>query len=114
MLRPARPGAAFLAARTGVPILPMGFDGVPNVFPRLLRGQRARVTVRIGRPFGPFSATGHGRERREQLERIGHEIMARIADLLPVDKRGRYSPDPNVREAARAFEAYPWDGMPEI
>ncbi len=114
VLRPARPGAAFLAARTGVPILPMGFDGVPNILPRLVRGERAPVTVRIGRPFGPFRATGRGRERREQLERIGHEIMGRIAELLPVEKRGRYSPDPGVREAARAFEAYPWDDAPEV
>lgn len=38
VLRPPRPGAAFLAARSGAPILPMGFDGVPSIFPRLLRG----------------------------------------------------------------------------
>jgi 1-acyl-sn-glycerol-3-phosphate acyltransferase len=114
VLRPARPGVAFLAARTGARILPMGFDGVPNVLPRLLRGRRARVTVRIGRPFGPFHATGRGRARREKLERIGHEIMSRIAELLPAEKRGRYSPDPAVREAARAAEVYPWDDAPEI
>jgi len=114
VLRPPRPGAAFLAARTGVPILPMGFDGLPNVFPQLLRGRRSRVTVRIGRLFGPFHTTGRGRERREQLERIGHEIMARIAELIPAEKRGRYSLDPSVREAARPFEAYPWDDAPEV
>lgn len=114
VLRPARPGAAFLAARSGAPILPIGFDGLVNIFPRLLRGRRARVTVRIGRPFGPFRTTGRGRGRREQLERIGNEIMARIAELIPAERRGRYSSDPEVREAARAFEAYPWDEEPEI
>jgi 1-acyl-sn-glycerol-3-phosphate acyltransferase len=114
VLRPPRPGAAFLAARTGVPVLPMGFDGLPDVFPQLLRGRRARVTVRIGRPFGPFRATGRGRERRQQLERIGHEMMARIAELIPGERWGRYSPDPAVRETTRAVEAYPWDDEPEI
>jgi 1-acyl-sn-glycerol-3-phosphate acyltransferase len=72
VLRPPRPGAAFLAVRTGARILPMGFDGLPDVFPRLRKGRRARVTVRIGKLFGPFHATGRGQARRQQLDTIGH------------------------------------------
>ena len=83
VLRPARPGAAFLASRTGAPILPMGFHGLLDVFPRLRDRRRARVTLRIGKPFGPFHVTGRGRARRQQLEEIGHEIMGRIAELIP-------------------------------
>ena len=33
VLRPARPGAAFLAARTNAPILPIGIHGLLDVFP---------------------------------------------------------------------------------
>ncbi len=33
VLRPARPGTAFLATRTQAPILPIGLDGMPKVFP---------------------------------------------------------------------------------
>ncbi len=113
VLRPPRPGAAFLAVRTGARILPMGFDGLPDVFPRLRKGRRARVTVRIGRPFGPFHATGRGRARRQQLEAIGHEIMQRIAELIPPERRGHYSDDPAIRAAAQGTEVYPWADAPE-
>jgi len=113
VLRPPRPGAAFLAVRTGTPILPMGFDGLPDVFPRLRKGRRARVTVRIGKPLGSFHATGRGRARRQQLEAIGHEIMRRIAELIPPEWRGHYSDDPAIRAAAQGTEVYPWADAPE-
>ena len=108
VLRPARPGAAFLAARTGAQLLPMGFDGLVDLFPALRQGRRARVTLRIGKPFGPFHATGRGRERRCQLDEIGHEIMRHIAELIPPEKRGHYSDDPAIRAAAKGTEVYPW------
>jgi 1-acyl-sn-glycerol-3-phosphate acyltransferase len=113
VLRPARPGAAFLASRTGAPILPMGFHGLLDVFPRLRNRRRARVTLRIGKPFGPFHATGRGRARRQQLEEIGHEIMGRIAELIPPERRGHYSDDPAIRAAAQGTEVYPWDDAPD-
>jgi 1-acyl-sn-glycerol-3-phosphate acyltransferase len=113
LLRPPRPGAAFMAARSQVPILPIGMDGLTEVFPALRRGRRHRVTVRIGAPFGPFSVPGRGRGRRENLDAIGHEIMQRIAELLPSERRGHYSDDPKVRDAARAVEDYIWDEEPE-
>jgi 1-acyl-sn-glycerol-3-phosphate acyltransferase len=113
VLRPARPGAAFLATRTGARILPMGFDGLVDVFSQLRRGRRARVTLRIGKRFGPFAATGRGRLRRGQLEEIGHEIMQRIAELLPPERRGYYSADATVRAAAGGTEVYPWADAPD-
>lgn len=113
VLRPARPGAAFLAVRTGVPILPMGFANLNNIFPSLRSGKRAEITIRIGKPFGPFAAVGRGRERRPKLDAIGHEIMERIAQLIPPEKRGHYADDPAIRAAARGTEIYPWDKHPE-
>jgi 1-acyl-sn-glycerol-3-phosphate acyltransferase len=113
VLRPARPGAAFLAVRTGAPILPMGFSGLNDIFPSLRKGRRSRVTLRIGKPFGPFRATGRGRKRRQQLDEIGHRIMQRIADLIPAERQGHYSDDPAIRAAAEGTEAYPWDDEPD-
>ena len=52
VLRPARPGTAFIAARTGVPVLPMGFSGMTEVFPTLRQGRRATAT------FGPKDNAG--------------------------------------------------------
>ena len=108
VLRPARPGITFLATRTEARILPVGLYGFAQVFLRLGHFQRAKVTVNIGKPFGPFKASGSGRAHRHQLDEIGHEIMRHIAELLPPELRGHYSDDPAIREAARGTEVYPW------
>ncbi|HDQ35213.1 MAG TPA: 1-acyl-sn-glycerol-3-phosphate acyltransferase [Chloroflexi bacterium] len=113
VLRPARPGAAFIATQTGARLLPMGFDGLTEVFPNLRKGRRAKVTARIGKPFGPFHAEGRGRRRRKQLDEIGHEIMRHIAELLPPERQGHYSLDPAIRAAAKGTEIYPWDTLTE-
>lgn len=108
VLRPARPGTAFLAVRTHARVLPVGIDGLLDFFPSLRRGRRARITVRIGNAFGPFAATETGREGRARLNEIGDRIMEQIACLIPPERRGRYSSDAAVRHAALEAEAYPW------
>jgi hypothetical protein len=52
-------------------------------------------------------------ERRRQLEEIGHEIMRRIAQMIPPERRGHYSDDPAIRAAAAGTEIYPWATMEE-
>lgn len=111
VLRPARPGAAYLAVKTDVPLLPIGLDGFVDVFPSLGRLRRAEATVRIGKPFGPFRASGRGREQRAQLDEIGHQIMRQIADLIPPERRGVYSDDPSIRAAAQEAAIYPHDDL---
>jgi 1-acyl-sn-glycerol-3-phosphate acyltransferase len=108
VLRPARPGTAFLAVRTGARILPVGIDGLVDLFPALFRGRRAQVRVCFGETFGPFEATGRGRERRVQLDEIGETIMKRISLLIPQEQRGCYSTDARVRAEAKGTEIYPW------
>jgi 1-acyl-sn-glycerol-3-phosphate acyltransferase len=108
MLRPARPGTAYLAARTGAPVLPVAFTGFREIFPLRLKNQ-AEVTIRVGELIGPFETTGRGRERREQLDEIGEKIMQSIAELLPDELRGKYSSDPAVRARAREVSEYPWN-----
>ena len=113
VLRPARLGVAVIAVRAGARILPVGLDGFTEVFPKLAQGRRARVTARVGTPFGPFSAPGRGRARRKLLEEIGHEMMRRIAELIPPRRRGYYSDDPQLRAAAQEVAFYPFDAEPE-
>ncbi len=112
VLRPPRPGTAYLAVRTGAPVLPIGMYGLHDLFPLRVRN-RPRLVVNIGKPFGPFRAEGRGRQRRERLEEIGHIIMQKIAELLPPEMRGHYSDDPAIREAAKPFEAWPWENAVE-
>lgn len=114
VLRPARPGTAYLAARTGARILPIGIDGMPHIFPSLRQNrQRATVTIRIGEPFGPFTSTGRGQTGRADLDAIGDEIMHRIADLLPEERRGVYASDPALRAAAAQAAIYPYENLYE-
>ena len=113
ILRPARPGAALLTARSGAPILPIGLVGFPKLFPSLRKFKRPKVKIRIGKPFGPFSISGSRYERRKQLDKIGHEIMKHIADLIPPEKGGLYSSDAKVRKASKGTEYYPWEGLRE-
>jgi 1-acyl-sn-glycerol-3-phosphate acyltransferase len=113
VLRPPRPGAALVAARSNVPLLPLGLDGFTEVFPSLRRGKRARVTVRIGKPFGPYSFDARDRSARQAIEAFGHEMMRRVAELIPPERRGYYSDDPTIRAAAKGTEIYPWDDKVE-
>ena len=108
MIRPARPGAAYLASRTDARILPVGFTGFNTVLPLRFRNQ-SKVTIRIGKPYGPLKVTGRGRERREQLDEMGDRIMKEIALLLPDHLRGKFSSDPAVRERAQEVADYPWE-----
>jgi 1-acyl-sn-glycerol-3-phosphate acyltransferase len=111
VLRPARPGTAYLAARTGAPLLPIGLDGLVDLFPSLRRGRRAIVTVKIGKQFGPFRTEGRGPARREQLDDIGDQIMQHIAELLPPERQGVYSSDAEIQAAAQTVAEYPYHDL---
>jgi 1-acyl-sn-glycerol-3-phosphate acyltransferase len=113
VLRPARPGVAFLAVQTGAPLIPIGLHGFDNFFPSLRKGKRPKLTIKIGKLFGPYKSEIRGRPEREKLDELGHEIMRRISELIPNEKRGFYSDDPAIREAAKGTEVYPWADLQE-
>ena len=113
VLRPARPGTAFLATQMNTQILPVGIDGVVDFFQKLKSGKRPKVCLRVGKPFGPFTNLASDRPSRDELSEIGDTIMQHIAALIPPERRGYYSSDPGVREAARGTEVYPWSDRPE-
>jgi 1-acyl-sn-glycerol-3-phosphate acyltransferase len=108
VLRPARPGTAFLAYRTQAKILPVGIDGMVGFFQRFRWSQRVNVRLKFGKPFGPFDHFEGTRPSRSELDELGHVIMRNISLLIPPEKRGYYSEDPLIREAARGTEIYPW------
>ena len=114
VLRPARPGAALIAARTGSRLLPIGIDGLTEMFPSLRKGKRAHITLRIGEPFGPFIESVRNRADRQKMNDVGDVIMRQIAALIPDGQRGCYSNDPSVREAALGTEIYPWEYTAEV
>lgn len=104
-LRPGRPGAAFLALESRVPVVPIGIDGMPGLF-----SGRPRITVRIGSPIGPFRPSTEGAlPRRGEIDAATETIMRAIAELIPPAGHGVYSDDPELREAALAVAAFPFE-----
>jgi 1-acyl-sn-glycerol-3-phosphate acyltransferase len=87
-LRPGFPGAALLACRSGVPILPVGIIGTENVWGKWWWLRRPRITVNIGVPF--HLPPTNGKVTREELAEHTKLIMVRIAELLPSEYRGDY------------------------
>jgi 1-acyl-sn-glycerol-3-phosphate acyltransferase len=87
-----RAGAALLAMRTGVPVLPVGITGTHRVFPGRSRWpNRSRVTIRIGQPFVlPVQAEGLD---RAALKDGTERMMRAVACLLPPEQRGRWGSD---------------------
>jgi 1-acyl-sn-glycerol-3-phosphate acyltransferase len=90
VLSAPEPGAGFIAQKCGCPVLPVALTGTRECLPKgTWWPRRVPVTVRFGKPFLVLS-------RRPGGQRVSHEdaadaIMLAIAELLPPDRRGRYS-----------------------
>ncbi|MEX0788455.1 MAG: lysophospholipid acyltransferase family protein [Anaerolineales bacterium] len=90
-LLPAKEGVAYLAAKTGAPIVPVAVEGTEG-FPSLRRGafrEGPGASIRFGRGF-QFKV-GTGRPDRETLHRMTDEAMYILAAMLPPERRGAYS-----------------------
>jgi 1-acyl-sn-glycerol-3-phosphate acyltransferase len=89
VLQRGKEGAAYLAARSGVQLVPVVAYGQEKVFRSLRRGRRGVVRVLFGQPFTP--AVPAGRVSREELHKLTEQIMLRLAALLPPAYRGVYA-----------------------
>lgn len=83
-------GAAFLATRAKVPILPLAVWGTEHMFRQI----RPKVEVAIGKPY----RLPEGRARSEQLTDYADRIMCAIAALLPEAYHGYYAGNPLIQE----------------
>ena len=86
----AQAGVAYLALKSGAPILPVGLIGSESFVPALRRLRRARLTVNVGAVFRPDGRLAHGVQRRAQLAAGSQQMMRHIAELLPQRYRGIY------------------------
>lgn len=82
-------GAALVALRNGVPILPVGITGTEKIkgFTWLLR-HRPRITVNIGQPF--HLPPDNGQVSRSEMAELTYFMMAKVAELVPAEYRGIY------------------------
>ena len=89
-LGPVNPVLARIAARCGVPIVPVGIRGsFAALPPRAVFPRRRGIALRVGRPFNLTAATSP--------EEAATRIRDAIASLLP--------PDQQPREMARPVES---------
>jgi 1-acyl-sn-glycerol-3-phosphate acyltransferase len=88
-LRPAFPGAALIASRSGAPILPVGISGTEKLERLSCLWRRPRITINIGHPF--YLPPPRSKLTRGELAGLTHSIMQHIAELLPQEYRGDYA-----------------------
>lgn len=93
-----KPGVAYLASKSGAPVVPAVVFGTEDrvVKAAFRRRRRPKVNVIVGEPFmiPPLPKTGRDVFLRQQTD----EIMAQIAVLLPEKYRGVYREHPRVGE----------------
>ena len=88
-LRPAFPGAALIALRSGVPIVPVGITGTERIRGVTWLLHRPQIIVNIGRPFHLPPASS--KLTKVKLAEFTNYMMGRIAELLPLEYRGDYA-----------------------
>ncbi|NCP88115.1 MAG: hypothetical protein CO094_00330 [Anaerolineae bacterium CG_4_9_14_3_um_filter_57_17] len=90
-LQPGKPGVAFLAAKSGYPVLPVALTGTQDrlVLENLKHLHRTKITAVVGEPIYVEAPRGSGREAA--LQAATDDIMRQIAAMLPEDYRGVYA-----------------------
>ena len=97
-LQEGKMGVAFLAGRSGYPVLPVALTGTEDrlIIQNLKRFRKSRITARGGELFHVEIPKGTGRE--QALRAATDEIMCRIAAELPEKYHGFYANHPRLRE----------------
>ena len=97
-MQEAKPGVAFLAGKSGFPVMPVAVTGTEDrrVVENLKRFRRSKIVVRGGEMFTIEIPKGRGRE--QAMREATDEIMCRIGALLPEKYRGVYVNHPRLKE----------------
>jgi 1-acyl-sn-glycerol-3-phosphate acyltransferase len=88
-LGPAYSGAALLAVKSGVPIVPVGIIGTAQLKGKWWFLRRPKITFNIGQPFTLPACPE--KPTKEMVNGMTRDIMLHIAAQLPEDYRGSYT-----------------------
>lgn len=88
-LGPAYSGAALLAVKSGVPIVPVGIIGTAQLKGKWWFLRRPKITMNIGQPFTLQACPE--KPTKEMVNGMTRDIMLHIAQQLPEDYRGSYT-----------------------
>jgi 1-acyl-sn-glycerol-3-phosphate acyltransferase len=105
-LQRGRKGAAYMACRTGVPVVPVVAMGQEHLFPSLRRLRRARVRVQFGPPFKSAPCSEGGKVATKEVRAFTEEIMYHLAALLSPEYRGVYDDVGEKRPELFALHAF--------
>ncbi len=90
-MRQAHPGVAYLAEKTGVPVIPVGIVGTTEDYAaKAFSFQRPELAMHIGKPLHLPPVRARGEDRRRLLQNNADLVMNHIAALLPPEYRGVY------------------------
>ena len=97
-LQQGKMGAAFLAAKSGYPMITVSLTGTEDraVVENLKRFRRFKIRAVAGDPFTIEIPKGSGRE--QAMREATDEIMCRLAADLPEKYRGVYADHPRLKQ----------------
>lgn len=97
-LQQGKMGVAFLAAKSGYPILPVAVTGTEDraMLENLKHFRRSKITVTAGDLF--YIEIPRGRGREQAMRTATDEIMCQLGALLPEKYRGVYIDHPRLKE----------------
>jgi 1-acyl-sn-glycerol-3-phosphate acyltransferase len=97
-LQQGKMGVAFLASKSGYPVLPVAVTGTEDraILENLKRFRRSRITATAAELLTIDIPQGRGREAA--MREATDEIMCQIAALLPERYRGVYAEHPRLKE----------------
>lgn len=83
IVQPLKEGAAFLACRAEVPIIPVGLGGTERAMPKGARYIKpSKVTIIVGEPIYPPSRADGERVKRSAVRSVSEELREQLQDLF--------------------------------
>ena len=97
-LQEGKMGVAFLASKSGYPVLPVAVTGTEDrgILENIKHVRRSKITATAADLFYIHIPKGTGRE--EAMRQATDEIMCQIGALLPEKYRGVYADHPRLKE----------------
>ena len=93
-----KPGVAYLAARSGFPVIPVAITGTADeiILENVKHFRKSHITLTGGKQFSVPPLPN--KDRNAALQKYTDEIMCQIAALLPEKFRGFYTDHPRLKE----------------
>lgn len=116
-LEDVKSGAAYLSQMTNARIVPVALGGTYQVWGKMSRFKRPRITVTFGEPLPPVQVSGDRKTRQQELQDASVDLMKRIYAMLPEADQRFYDEIPRQRFAAELSftpEISPSEPIPDL